>query len=533
VSWQLSSYVIVALALAACFWWYERSRPPATEVAVVATMAAFAALGRDALAAVPDVKPITAIVLVSGVAFGAGPGFAVGAIGALASNILLGQGPWTPWQMLGWGAVGVGGALLGAATGRRLGRLSLALACAFAAEGFNLILDLFTWTSTGAHTLAGYGFVLGSAAVFDVTHVVASFAFGLLFGPALLRMLLRVRLRLEITWRPLGSTSGLLVAVCVIGAGAGGALLGLGSTSARASTSASTTTSVSGLSVEVRYLRSAQNTDGGFGAAPGQPSSELYTAWAAMGLAAAGVNPQAVTRDGNSVLSALRSQAGQLDGAGDLERTILALHAAGAPVGAFAGTDPVSELLALRSPDGSFGEQSNTTAFAIFALLAAGDPKSSSAVRSAGRWLAEQQNRDGGFSFAARGDSSDVDDTAAALQGLLDSGAGSARAAARAVGYLVRAQNADGGFPLDVGAESDAQSTAWVVQAMVAARRDPNAVRVHGGRSPLGYLQTLLAPGGNVQYSRTSDQTPVWVTSQALTALARTPFPIAPPGHAR
>jgi energy-coupling factor transport system substrate-specific component len=109
VSWQLSSYVIVALALAACFWWYERSRPPATEVAVVATMAAFAALGRDALAAVPDVKPITAIVLVSGVAFGAGPGFAVGAIGALASNILLGQGPWTPWQMLGWGAVGVGG----------------------------------------------------------------------------------------------------------------------------------------------------------------------------------------------------------------------------------------------------------------------------------------------------------------------------------------------------------------------------------------------------------------------------------------
>ena len=87
-----------------------RARRPKL-VAVMATLAAMAALGRDAFVAVPDVKPITAIVLVSGVAFGAGPGFAVGAISGLASNVLLGQGPWTPWQMLGWGLVGlIGGA---------------------------------------------------------------------------------------------------------------------------------------------------------------------------------------------------------------------------------------------------------------------------------------------------------------------------------------------------------------------------------------------------------------------------------------
>ena len=47
-------------------------------------------------------------------------------------------------------------------------------------------------------------------------------------------------------------------------------------------------------------------------------------------------------------------------------------------------------------------------------------------------------------------------------------------------------------------------------------------------RSPLGYLQSLVAPDGSVRYSRTSAQTPVWVTAQALTALARKPFPIAP-----
>src|SRR5208282_2084199 len=119
-------------------WWYERSRPPVKLVAVIATLAALAALGRDAFVAVPDVKPITAIVLVSGVAFGAGPGFAVGAISGLASNILLGQGPWTPWQMLGWGLVGLIGAGLGRLTSRQMSPLALALACAASAEVFNL-----------------------------------------------------------------------------------------------------------------------------------------------------------------------------------------------------------------------------------------------------------------------------------------------------------------------------------------------------------------------------------------------------------
>lgn len=163
MSWQLVSFALVLLSLGFAFWWYERSRPPAKLIAVIATLATLAALGRDAFVAVPDLKPITAIVLVSGIAFGAGPGFAVGAISALASNILLGQGPWTPWQMLAWGLVGLMGAGLGAVTRRRMSPLAIALSCAAAAEAFNLILDLYTWTGAGNHTLAAFGVVLGSA----------------------------------------------------------------------------------------------------------------------------------------------------------------------------------------------------------------------------------------------------------------------------------------------------------------------------------------------------------------------------------
>jgi len=151
-------------------------------------------------------------------------------------------------------------------------------------------------------------------------------------------------------------------------------------------------------------------------------------------------------------------------------------------------------------------------------------------VSSAGRWLAAQQSRGGGFGFAGRGGGEDVDDTAAALQGVIDaSGQRTGPVPARAVAYLRHAQNPDGGFPQQPGGASNAQSTAWAVQGLIAAGENPTAVKHAGSRSPLGYLESLVAPDGSVRYSRTSAQTPVWVTAEAIAALAGKPFPIAPP----
>jgi energy-coupling factor transport system substrate-specific component len=546
MSWQLASFAIVLGALALAFWWYERSRPSAKLLAVVATLAALAALGRDAFAAVPDVKPITAIVLVSGVAFGAGPGFAVGAISGLASNILLGQGPWTPWQMLGWGLVGLIGAALSRPLGPRPSRVALALACALGAGVFNLLLDLSTWTAAGNHSLAAFGVVLSAAFVFDLTHVVASFAFGLAFGGVLLRMLLRVRSRLDIDWvaeappspavpRPtagvLGGPLALLTALLVVGllaigparpahaAGAGG-----GSEAAAARVA---------LTREVSYLAGAQNSDGGFGGDRGQSSSELYSAWAAIGLAAAGHSPLELRRDGHTVLDAIRREALSLRGAGDLERTILALRAAGASTHSLLGGDPVVRLLRMRSADGSFAHLVNQTAFALLALRAAGHTSSSPAISAGASWLARQQEADGGFGFAERGGGSDVDDTAAVLQALAVAGRRSSPVMTRGLRYLMRAQNLDGGYPQEAGGSSNAQSTSWAIQGLIAGGRDVERVRRAGSRTPLGYLESLIASDGSVRYSRTGSQTPVWVTAQALTALSGKPLPIAPVGARR
>jgi energy-coupling factor transport system substrate-specific component len=247
-----------------------------------------------------------------------------------------------------------------------------------------------------------------------------------------------------------------------------------------------------------------------------------------MGLAAAGRDPLGLRRNGHTVLDALRAEASSLHGAGDLERTILALHACGASVRSLVGVDPVAKLLGFHSADGSFGHLGNLTAFAVFALRAAGYPRGSPVLVAAARWLRRQQEGDGGFGFAARGAGSDVDDTAAVLQAIVDASAGNGAAAARAVAYLLHAQNRDGGYPQQRGGASNAQSTAWAVQGLVAAGRDVTRITREGSRSPLGYLQSLVAADGSVRYSRTGAQTPVWVTAQALMALSQKPLPVAP-----
>ena len=531
MSWQLASFVIVGLVLAVGWLAYERTRPSARMAAVVAIMAALAALGRDAFAALPDVKPITAMTLVVGYALGPLPGFTVGALGMLVSNFMLGQGPYTPWQMAAWGMVGLGGAALARLSGRRLGRVPLALACAVSALAAKEVMNVYTWTLGTNHTAAAFLAVAGQAVSYDVTDTIASFLFGLAFAPELARVLARIRVRMDVTWeeapaqptpvdQPRGGGGRSLGVACSLLAVAAAAALVVGGPRASGARAP--------VSRELAFLASAQNRDGGFGGARGQSSSELYSGWAAMGLAAAGRDPLALRRGGQTVLDSLRAEAASLQGAGDLERTILALHACGVSVHSLPGGDPIAKLMRFRDGDGSFGHLSNLTAFAIFALRAAGYSSANPALRGAGTWLRRQQNPDGGFGFGTRGGGSDVDDTAAVLQALIDAGVRGGHAVARATAFLVRAQNPDGGYPQQAGGESNAQSTSWAIQGLIAAGRDPRTVTREGSRSPLGYLATLLAPDGSVRYSRTGSQTPVWVTAQALTALAGRPLPIAP-----
>lgn len=85
---------------------FEKRRPGAGELTILAVLCAAAVAARAAFAWIPHFKPMTAVIMLAGIAFGPETGFLTGAISALVSNFFFGQGPWTPWQMFAFGTAG-------------------------------------------------------------------------------------------------------------------------------------------------------------------------------------------------------------------------------------------------------------------------------------------------------------------------------------------------------------------------------------------------------------------------------------------
>jgi energy-coupling factor transport system substrate-specific component len=521
VSWQLASLLVLGLVLLAGFLWYERERPTARVLALVAALAALAVVGRLAFAALPNVKPTTDIVLFAGYALGAVPGFAVGAITALVSNIFLSQGPWTAWQMVGWGGVGVAAALLARILrGRQLGRVPLALVCGVAGLAFGAWMDVYQWTLAARQDLDSYLAVSASSLPYNLAHALGNVVFCLLIGPAFVRALERYRRRLEVSWERPAPAAGLAIAAAALAVAVYTDVAGSGRAAASEASASAPSPSASAASPAARaarYLIRAQNRDGGFGAAPGQASNHLNTGWAALGLAATGRNARDVRRPGgSSIASFVTRKAGSLRDIGEVERTVMLLASAGIPPRRFAGRDLVVTIERRRRGDGSIAGYVSYTAFGVMALKAAGQRIPAPQVT----YLTRAQNGDGGFGVATSSPS-DSDMTGAVMQALAAAGRLGGGVKSRAVAYLRGNQNGDGGFGSFPGRSSNAQSTAYAVQGLVAARAAGAAVA-----RALGYLKGLQARDGSVGYSRASRQTPVWVTAQALLALRRKPFPL-------
>jgi energy-coupling factor transport system substrate-specific component len=270
----------------------------------------------------------------------------------------------------------------------------------------------------------------------------------------------------------------------------------------------------------LRYLLSAQNGDGGFGLARGQTSATLYSGWAALALAADGRNPADVSNGGTSLLTYLETTLGS--DPGSLERAMLVAGAAGVSPTDFGGHNLLAALSDDIRPDGSVADEVDLTTFGVLALRATGVTPPPHMLQ----WLVRQQNADGGFSYKTKGVLADVDDTGAALEAF----AGSAPAASRrAVAFLRAAQNRDGGFPSEPGGSSDSQSTAWAVQGLIADRVNPARITTHRSPSPLRYLRSLITGSGAIDYARGVPLTPVWVTAEVIPALDGKPFPLRPP----
>lgn len=195
----LATALGAASLVAAGVAWFEAGTDSTRELAVIATLAAAAAAGRVLFAAVPGVQPVTVIAIVAGAALGMRAGAATGALAAFVSNFFLGQGIWTPQQMLGWGLCGALGALLAPVVRNRWALAAVAAVLGFA---FSASMDVWLWYGFAPHTWGALAAVVGRGLWFDASHAIGNVLIALAAGPELRRMLDRyaVRLRTEVVW---------------------------------------------------------------------------------------------------------------------------------------------------------------------------------------------------------------------------------------------------------------------------------------------------------------------------------------------
>jgi energy-coupling factor transport system substrate-specific component len=511
----MTSFLILFGVLLAGFAWYERSRPPSQVVALVAALAALAIAGRIAFAAFPNVKPTTDIVIFAGYALGGAPGFAVGALAALVSNFWFGQGPWTPWQMAGWGFCGVLGAAVGLGF-RNAGRLTLAATCGFAGIFYGALLNFSLMATYGGDLSWEHFWVLeGRAIPFEVAHVLGNVVLALVAGPAMVRMLVRFRERFE--WRresapetprpgrgiggPLRSGGVVLLLILALGA------------------VAAVPAEASPATKAADWLEAQQRPSGGFAAEAGREAGAEMTSWAMLALAAVARNPLDLAVDGKSPVDFLRSHLDEVKDSGDIARTILALEATGVDPRDFGGENLVGRLLGERRQSGAYQGWPATSAYAVLALRAAG---ANEATAKTVEWLRKVQGSDGGWGNLA-GEASTPEITGGVLQVLTPG----SDASDRALAYLRESKRPNGAFAPGNNLPGNAQATAWACQGLLASGKDP--ANFGGGESSFGYLLNLQADDGHFLQSSGQEGSPVWVTADVLIPLAGQFLPIAAP----
>jgi hypothetical protein len=273
------------------------------------------------------------------------------------------------------------------------------------------------------------------------------------------------------------------------------------------------------LHAAIAWLKTQQQADGGFsnGYAPG--SDAATTADAVVGIVAAGENPSEWIVGNSSPMDFLRSavSSGALTGPGAFAKVTLAAVAAGEEPRDLEGVDLVSKILeGLSVESGLFGGGPYDSALAIQALGAAGEPVPEGAVTG----LLKTRLADGTYSF--NGDQTpgagDSNTTAMAVLALISVGA--REEIAPSLAYFRSVQNEDGGWtyqkPSAFGEATDANSTALVVQALIAAGED-----VAEWNDPARALLALQLPSGAFIFNASDSSENLLATVQALPALAR------------
>ena len=176
---------------------FEKRKPQARELVVIAVMSAIAVAGRVAFYMIPQFKPVCAIVIITAVCFGGEAGFVVGVVTGFVSNFFFGQGLFTPFQMFSFGIVGFLAGVLFQKAKLKRNKISLCIYGGFAATViYGLIVDVSTIIST-LHQIT-WGGILSiyiAGIPFNIIHGVATVFFLYILADPLIEKLERIKIK--------------------------------------------------------------------------------------------------------------------------------------------------------------------------------------------------------------------------------------------------------------------------------------------------------------------------------------------------
>lgn len=189
----LISFIIILLTMFPFFLRFERKELNAEEIVLIAMLAAIAAVSRIPFAPLPSVQPTSFVIIMSALVFGSEVGFLVGSLAAIVSNMFLGQGPWTPWQMFGWGMMGFTAGLLKNTVLMKslIGRNIFGFVWGFI---FGWLMNL--WMILGFYAEINWKVfvtIYSASFYFDLAHALSNVFFITIFSSIWLRILLRVK----------------------------------------------------------------------------------------------------------------------------------------------------------------------------------------------------------------------------------------------------------------------------------------------------------------------------------------------------
>lgn len=182
INWGLSSSIVIIAILLIFLVQLEFKKLSINYLVMIATLSAFAAIGRIIFVGIASFQPMTFIVMIIGYTWGSSSGFLVGIVGAFISNLYLGQGPWTPWQMLSWGLCGVLAGFLGIRHNNLRYILFIILA-GFCGLFFGFIMNIWNWVAfTYPLNWTTLLAVYSTSLPFDMMHLVGNILFALIFA---------------------------------------------------------------------------------------------------------------------------------------------------------------------------------------------------------------------------------------------------------------------------------------------------------------------------------------------------------------